>query len=174
MVTSYPVDKVVSGGQTGADRAALDTALRLGVAHGGWCPRGGLAEDLPTPPGLLSLYPGLSEAPAPEPDVRTRLNVRDSDGTLVLTRRPARLTGGTALTVRVAEELGKPLLVVSPDADAVVDTVLAWLVRAGVRVLNVAGPRESKEPGLYDATTHVLEQVLRPGHRSDRRRPPTS
>lgn len=160
MGSSFPVDKVVSGGQTGADRAALDTALRLGIAYGGWCPRGGLAEDLPRPPGLLARYPNLVEAPSPEPAERTRLNVRDSDGTLVLTRHPHRLTGGTALTVRIAEELGKPLLVVSPDSETVVEEVKGWLARAGVRVLNVAGPRESKEPGLYDATTRVLEDAL--------------
>lgn len=167
MGSSIPVAKVVSGGQTGADRAALDAALRLGVAYGGWCPRGGLAEDLPRPPGLLARYPGLTEAPTPEPAERTRLNVRDSDGTLVLTRRPGRLTGGTALTVRIAEELGKPLLVVSPDTGAAAEEVRAWLARTGVRVLNVAGPRESKEPGLYDATTRVLERVLRPAHGAD-------
>ncbi len=160
MGSSFPVDEIVSGGQTGADRAALDTALRMGIPYGGWCPRGGLAEDLPAPPGLLAHYPNLVEAPTPEPAERTRLNVRDSDGTLVLTRHPGRLTGGTARTVRVAEELGKPLLVASPDDETVVEEVRDWLARSGVRVLNVAGPRESKEPGLYDATMRVLGDGL--------------
>ena len=164
MSTSPAVRRLVSGGQTGADRAALDVALRLDIPYGGWCPRGGRAEDLPDAPGLLRDYPELRETPTEDSAVRTEWNVRDSDATLLLTDRPDSLSGGTALTRDLAERLGRPLLVTSTsDAEA----VRAWL-RAlreespGALVLNVAGPRESKEPGLYDAACRLLEQVLAP------------
>ena len=162
MSTSPPVRRLVSGGQTGADRAALDVAIRLGIPYGGWCPRGGRAEDLPDPPGLLSAYPELVETPTTDSSVRTEWNVRDSDATLLLTDRPGSLSGGTALTRDLATRLGRPVLV---TATGEVETVRSWL--HGLReqsaqplVLNVAGPRESKEPGLYAAAKRLLEQVL--------------
>jgi hypothetical protein len=154
----------VSGGQTGADRAALDVAIRLGIPYGGWCPRGGRAEDRPDAPGLLREYPELRETPSDDAAVRTEWNVRDSDATLLLTDHPESLSGGTALTRDLASQLGRPFLVTS-TGDA--EPVWAWL-RAlreespGALVLNVAGPRESKEPGLYDAACRLLEQVLAP------------
>ena len=149
------VSRVVSGGQTGADRAALDVAVSLGLSYGGWCPLGGWAEDLPTPPGLLALYPLLREAPSPDPAVRTRLNVRDSDATLVV-RRPSVISPGTDLTVAIAGELDRPLLVTTGEVDVVRD----WLAGLGDVVLNVAGPRESQDPGIYDATRRLLGDVL--------------
>jgi hypothetical protein len=156
------VARVVSGGQTGADRAALDVAVRLGIQYGGWCPRGGLAEDHTEPPGLLAAYPLLRETPSEEPAQRTTWNVRDSDATLVVTDRSGPLAGGTALTREVALGLGRPCLVASTAAPGV---VLAWLRElreslARPLVLNVAGPRESKEPGLFEAAGHLLEEVL--------------
>ncbi len=86
---------VVSGGQSGVDRAALDTAVELGLPYGGWCPRGGWAEDLTEPPGLLARYPRLRATPGSEPAQRTRWNVRDSDATLILLagREPGRRLG---------------------------------------------------------------------------------
>ena len=162
MSTSPAVRRLVSGGQTGADRAALDVAIRLGIPYGGWCPRGGRAEDLPDPPGLLSAYPELVETPTTDPSVRTEWNVRDSDATLLLTERPDSLSGGTALTRGLAVRLERPFLVTST---AEVETVRSWLHElreqaARPVVLNVAGPRESKEPGLYAAASRLLEQVL--------------
>ncbi|HEY8504160.1 MAG TPA: putative molybdenum carrier protein, partial [Gemmataceae bacterium] len=74
-----------SGGQTGVDRAALDFALERGIPYGGWCPRGGRAEDIPEPPGLLARYPQLTETPSAQPEQRTAWNVRDSHATLILT-----------------------------------------------------------------------------------------
>ena len=147
--------RLVSGGQTGADRAALDVAIDRGLLHGGWCPRGGWAEDFPTPPGLLLAYPALVEAPSAEPGARTRWNVRDSHATLVV--RPAgRTSPGTDLTVATAIDLGRPHLVAT-DADEVVD----WLRGLGrLLTLNVAGPRESEQPGVYDATRRLLGEVL--------------
>src|SRR5687768_17045759 len=101
------VRKIISGSQTGVDRAALDFAIRIGLPHGGKVPRGFAAED-----GTVDRerYPGLVETPVADPDFRTEQNVRDSDGTLVITDGP--LDRGTAVTIRWAEELGKPHLVV--------------------------------------------------------------
>lgn len=148
--------RLVSGGQTGADRAALDVAIEHGLLHGGWCPRGGWAEDFPTAPGLLVRYPALVEAPSRDPDVRTRWNVRDSHATLVV-RQPGARSPGTDLTVRTATDLGRPLLVSTGDADEVV----LWLSGLGrLLTLHVAGPRESEQPGVYDATRRLLSEVL--------------
>ena len=147
--------RLVSGGQTGADRAALDVAIDRGPPYGGWCPLGGWAEDFPNPPGLLLAYPGLTEVPATDRDVRTRWNVRDSHATLVV-RQAGTASPGTDLTVATAVELGRPHLV-STDADEVVD----WLRELGrLLTLNVAGPRESEQPGVHDATRRLLGEVL--------------
>ena len=149
--------RIVSGGQTGADRAALDAALARGVPVGGWCPAGRWAEDGP----LADRYP-LRETAAADPAERTRLNVRDSDATLVLTPGgpdAGGVAGGTALTVETAHALGRPLLVVPPRPDAVGGAV-AWLGGGGVGVLNVAGPRESEAPGLYEAALAFVGTLL--------------
>ena len=148
--------RLVSGGQTGADRAALDEAVDRGLLHGGWCPVGGWADDFPTAPGLLLVYPSLTEAPSADPGVRTRWNVRDSHATLVV-RQPGATSPGTDLTVETAIVLGRPHLVTSGDADAVV----GWLSDLGrLLTLNVAGPRESEQPGAYDLTRRLLGEVL--------------
>lgn len=144
---------VHSGGQTGVDRAALDAALSAGVPVGGWCPRGRRAEDGPIPPR----YP-LCETPTPEYAERTAWNVRDTNATLILTRGTP--TGGTATTIEVARDLGKPLLVVEPE-DANVATVVRWLREHGATTLNVAGPRESTAPGVYDDAKHFMTLLLR-------------
>lgn len=152
-----PLARVVSGGQTGVDRAALDAAVEAGVPHGGWCPRGGAAEDLPDG-GLLERYPALRETRSAVPAERTRLNVRDSDATLVVRARGV-VSPGTDLTVATARELGRPCLV-TDGSD--VEAVRAWLVGLGDDVvLNVAGPRESGQPGAYDVARALLEGVLR-------------
>lgn len=162
------VARVVSGGQSGVDRAALDVALTLGIPYGGWCPAGGWAEDLPSPPGVRERYPLLQEAPTADPSERTRLNVRDSDATLVLAGSGAD-SAGTLLTVEVAEALGRPLLVVTPeDVDAAAEVVRAWLASLpaplsgeGV-VLNVAGPRASEWPEGSAVAATLLLAVLAP------------
>ncbi len=136
------------------DRAALDAAIAAGLPHGGWCPAGRRAEDGPIPPR----YP-LRETEAADHETRTRLNVRDSDATLVLARPPLR--GGTRLTVEVAEALGRPALVVDPWAEEELGAIPAWLARHGVAVLNVAGPRESEEPGIHAASFAVLLRLCR-------------
>jgi predicted Rossmann fold nucleotide-binding protein DprA/Smf involved in DNA uptake len=150
------VKRVVSGGQTGVDRAALDAAMALGLACGGWCPRGRRAED-----GLIpSRYP-LRETPGSAYPERTAWNVRDSDATLVLTVGKPR--GGTALTIGLARKAGKPVLVVDLDAGVPgTAEVRAWLDREGVRTLNVAGPRENESPGTHALASRFLRATFAP------------
>jgi len=151
------VRRIVSGGQTGVDRAALEFGRRVGIAIGGWCPAGGWAEDLAEPPGVLALFPELRPTPSSDPAERTRWNVRDSDATLVLTRGGV-TSPGTALTVSIAEELGRPQLVVDVvDVDAVRD----WLDGfTDPIVLDVAGPRESQAPGIHEDARALLDAAL--------------
>ena len=145
--------RVVSGGQTGVDRAALDAAREAGLAVGGWCPRGRRAEDGRIPPE----YP-LEETPSPRYPQRTAWNVRDCDATVVLARGTPR--GGTALTVRLAAAAGLPLLVVDLDASPDPATVAAWLTARAVVVVNVAGPRESENPGIAGQAREFLRTVF--------------
>ncbi len=145
------VEKIVSGGQTGVDRAALDFALSIGLACGGWCPKGRLAEDGP----LARRYP-LLETPSSDYSQRTAWNVRDSDGTLILHDGP--LTGGTALTLRQALANGKPHFLVDLRLKPDPEPVCRWLRDYPVTVLNVAGPREESESGIY---SHALEFLQR-------------
>lgn len=147
------LEKVVSGGQTGVDRAALDAASACGLAIGGWCPAGRWAEDGPVP----DRYP-LAETPSSDPAQRTAWNVRDADATLALVRGEPR--GGTALATTCARRDGRPLLVVDLDAPPTPAEVLAWLARSGAAVLNVAGPRESEAPGIQRAAEGWLRGVL--------------
>jgi hypothetical protein len=146
--------RIVAGGQTGVDRAALDVALARGLECGGWCPAGRRAEDGPVP----AHYP-LTETPEADYRFRTARNVADSDATLILTA--ARLAGGTLYTVEEALRAGRPCRVVdlreAPDAQDVRD----WLALNAVHTLNVAGPRESSQPGVYARARAWLEALLR-------------
>jgi hypothetical protein len=147
------LEKIVSGGQTGVDRAGLDAAIALGMAHGGWCPKGRKAEDGEVP----SVYQ-LQETPTADYRERTASNVRDSDGTLILTR--SQPIGGTATTIKLANRYGKPCLVLDLLANPDNEAVLAWIAVNDVRVLNIAGPRESGCPGIHDQAQAFLEQCL--------------
>ena len=149
---------VISGGQTGVDRAALDVALALGLACGGWCPRGRAAED-----GPIDLRYPLRETAGADPAQRTRLNVRDADGTLILA--PGEPSGGTALTRRIAIEMGKPHLVIDPaqaPAEDACAEIRRWIDDHDINVLNVAGPRESECPGIYGQARRLLTALLAP------------
>jgi hypothetical protein len=147
------ITKIVSGGQTGVDRAALDVALELGLPCGGWCPKGRRAEDGP----LDARYP-LSETPWSGYPQRTEWNVRDSDGTLVLTL--GEHDRGTALTVELAARYRRPYLVVDLGAAPDVEAVRTWARDNGVSTLNVAGPRESSAPGVYARAAEFLHRLL--------------
>jgi hypothetical protein len=147
------IRKLVSGGQTGVDRAALDAALDADIEVGGWCPRGRRAEDGAVP----DRYP-LDQTPAPEYAQRTAWNVRDSDGTLVITDdAPA---GGTARTIEEARERGRPLLHVRTSAPDAVPRIEQWVEERGVAVLNVAGPRASEADGIYERAREILDPLL--------------
>lgn len=148
------VEKIISGGQTGADRAGLDVALAVGLPIGGWCPQGRRAEDGPIP----SRYP-LVETAERNYQTRTRRNVEDSDGTLILNL--GKLDGGTALTVKLDQQIGKPCLIVALKDGIELIAFREWLAVNHIAVLNVAGPRESKRPGVYDAACHCLEALFR-------------
>lgn len=147
------ISKIVSGGQSGADRAALDWALANGLSHGGWCPAGRRSED-----GRISLAYMLAETPGSGYRQRTNWNVRDSDGTLIISLSRL-LTGGSAATQRSAQRLGRPCLHVT-FGDECQDLIGTFIREHSVQVLNVAGPRESKEPGVYQAVGLILTRAF--------------
>jgi hypothetical protein len=158
--------KIISGGQTGVDRAALDAAIAHGIAYGGWCPRGGWAEDFPDPPGLLANYPQLKETPLADPAQRTEWNVRDSDATLILVGRAGvAVSKGTGLAAEFAQRYGKPVRVVDVAADEAAAITTAWLEGLVAQlgdhlVLGIGGPRESEVPSIYARARALLDSVL--------------
>ena len=146
--------KIISGGQTGVDRAALDVALSLGLECGGWCPLGRRAED-----GAIALRYPLKETESPEYPGRTEANVCDSDGTLILTE--GKPDGGTALTVKLARRHKKFLFVYDfADPRDSVDTLAFPIELSPTQILNIAGPRESSCPGIYDKAFDFLHALL--------------
>lgn len=148
--------KIVSGGQTGVDRGALDAALEAGFPCGGWCPKGRKAED----GGIPDRYP-LTELPGADYRQRTRQNVVDSDGTLVVCLGEP--SGGTLETVRFARHLGKPLLVVvgaQTVAPALARRAADFVAANSIAVLNVAGPRESGWPGARACAQQVVSGLI--------------
>ena len=158
--------KIISGGQTGVDRAALDVAIERGMPWGGWCPKGGWAEDLPDQPGLLNKYSKLRETPSREPEQRTEWNVRDSDATLIIAdRNGLSVSKGTTRAEEWASHYGKPLLFIDVgQLDAAVQ-IAQWLrtqrSRFGAHMtLGVGGPRESEAPGIYESTRLLIASVL--------------
>lgn len=153
MTTRSTIRRLVSGGQTGVDRAALDVAIQVGLPHGGWCPRGRRAED-----GTLDDRYQLRETRSEDYAGRTELNVRDSDATLII--NVGSLEGGTALTAAIARRRGKPLLIIEPSDRADIRAIHDWLGRNRVQVLNVAGPRESRSPGIYLKSRSLLARLL--------------
>lgn len=152
------VTKIVSGGQTGADRGGLDAAIALGIPYGGWCPKGRRAED-----GVIPSVYVLAESESADYRVRTERNVVDSHATLIFTRGP--LDGGSLLTAKCAQKHCKPFLhldLASIDRHAAVAGLLAWF--KGLQqplVLNVAGQRESKSPGLQAQVRDIVIAALR-------------
>jgi Circularly permutated YpsA SLOG family len=148
--------KVISGGQTGADRAALDFAIEHGLPHGGWCPRGRKCED-----GTLAAGYKLQETPSADYPQRTEWNVRDSDGTVIFSIAPT-LTGGSRKTLLLAHQYKKPVLHLSRDGgpDQPVLALRRFIEKHNIQVLNVAGPRASKEPDVGEFVKRILDRAL--------------
>ena len=148
--------QIISGGQTGVDRAALDVARELKIPCGGWIPKGRRAEN-----GAIPEWYPLREMPSPRYPSRTAKNVREATGTLILTW--GQPTGGTALTVKLAGKRRKPFLLVDLAQGGDPKTVRDWLRKNKIRILNVAGPRESRVPGIHDQAVAFLRRVLTQG-----------
>ncbi|MDH3492381.1 MAG: putative molybdenum carrier protein [Acidobacteriota bacterium] len=149
--------KIVSGGQTGADRAALDFAIAHGIEYGGWIPKGRRAEDGPIPLRYSKLRETITSA-YPE---RTRKNVEDSDATLIISH--GELSGGSLLTKRIAFAAECPCLhldLLANDFETASRILKSWIERNTVNVINVAGPRASADPEIYEATCHLLTLVF--------------
>ncbi|MDR2877313.1 MAG: putative molybdenum carrier protein [Chromatiales bacterium] len=147
------LEKIVSGGQTGVDRAALDAALARGIECGGWCPAGRQADD-----GVIPARYPLRETIDMDHTVRTEHNVRDSDGTLMFCR--GALQGGTAYAVLMARHLGRPVMAIDMDAPFDPAAVASWIASYDVRVLHIGGQRESSSPGIYQAARRYIEALL--------------
>lgn len=150
--------RIVSGGQTGADRAALDAAREADIETGGWVPRGRWAEDGRVP----DCYPNMKEACSADPAIRTKCNVRDSDATVVFYHGD--LFGGTQWTVEAGRELDKPLLCLDLSkcsTEVAATRLLDWAAIEGAEVLNIAGPRQSEDGEIYTAVRAVLDAAFR-------------
>jgi hypothetical protein len=149
--------KIISGGQTGADRAGLDVAIELGLDYGGSVPRGRRAEDGPIDPA----YARLAELGSRHYRMRTEQNVKDGDATLLFTEGAP--TEGTSLTLKYTMKHGRPCLLIdlaAMDEGDAITRIVEWLGAWKPRVLNVAGPRESKTPGIYRKVYRILKTVL--------------
>jgi len=149
------IGKIISGGQTGVDRAALDVALELGISCGGWCPRGRRAEDGYVP----EQYPLWEMSTADYPS-RTRCNVSGADATLILHTGPP-FGPGTRLTMHLAGESGKPWMQVDMNGKTALARTRKWLGKLPDGVtLNVAGPRLSSRPGISETAADFLRELL--------------
>jgi hypothetical protein len=159
------ITKIISGGQTGADRAALDVAIELGIPHGGWVPKGRKTEA-----GSLPAKFQVKETPTEDCSSRTEKNVLDSDGTLIISH--GELTGGSDYTRQMAQKHEKPWIHVDASrvsVDAAAELIRAWISGSQIRILNVAGPRASEVPLIYSTTKKILKNLLQPVHSSSRR-----
>ena len=149
------IKKIISGGQSGVDRAALDVAIKLEIPHGGWIPQGRLTEDGPLP----SKYQ-LTETDSSSYAERTEKNVVDADGTLIISRGP--LTGGSEYTRKMAVEHNRIWLHIDLNQISAFQAAVAikdWILKNSIEVLNVAGPRASLDPKIYRESLKILESV---------------
>jgi hypothetical protein len=144
-----------SGGQTGVDRAALDFALCNGICCAGWCPQQRMAED-----GFISLKYPLRQTHSSDTFVRTELNVKDCDATLIIVYDE--MDRGTQITYDLAKIHQKPVFVWIINKNINTSVFHRWLYRYRVEHLNIAGPRESNAPGMYFGALAVLDDLLLP------------
>jgi hypothetical protein len=157
---------LLSGGQSGVDRAALDAAIARGVDYGGWCPHGGWAEDFPQAPGVLAMYPKLKETPSADPAQRTEWNVRDADACLIIIDAGGPdVSHGTALAQTLAHQYRKPLFVADLSSVEILRDATLWLrvqqARRGADLkLAIGGPRESEAPGIYAQSRRFIEALI--------------
>jgi hypothetical protein len=167
--------KLLSGGQSGVDRAVLDVAVERGIDYGGWCPKGGWAEDLPEPPGLLAKYPNLKATPLADPAQRTDWNVRDADACMiVIAVGGLAVSKGTALAEEQAHRYRKPLLIADLEGSEPVEHAALWLRvqqrRVGAALaLAIGGPRESEASGIYAKTHAFIHALIDLAERADGR-----
>lgn len=153
MIKTDPKLKLISGGQSGTDRATLDFALKNNFPCGGWCPLGRKAED-----GIIPGHYPLRETKTSDYAERTLLNVKDSDGTLIILL--GEMDEGTELTMEFAQEHDKPVFLVNDTKAADAISFRNWISGNNIRVLNVAGPRESSTAGIYEYTLQILESLF--------------
>jgi hypothetical protein len=167
--------KLLTGGQSGVDRAVLDAAIERAIDYGGWCPRGGWAEAFPEPPGLLARYPNLKETPRGNPAQRTDWNVRDADACMiVIAVGGLAVSKGTTLAEELAHRYRKPLLIVDLEEPEPVERAALWLRVQQRRVgadlaLAIGGPRESEAPGIYPRALAFIHALIDLAERADRR-----
>jgi hypothetical protein len=158
--------QLICGGQSGVDRAALDVAIARGIAYGGWCPKGGWAEDFREPPGLLAKYPRLAATPLADPAQRTEWNVRDADACLIVADAAGlEVSAGTVLASELAHRYRKPLFVAKLGNAEAPGQATLWLrvqqARHGVGLkLAVGGPRESEAPGIYQGAKAFIAALV--------------
>ena len=154
---------IISGGQTGVDRAALDAAVHAGLPYRGWCPRGGWAEDMTEPPGLLVHYPHLHETSAITPEQRTDWNVRDSSALMVLVGKEGlSVSKGTERALAQARALVKPCIVIDTEDPNAIGLARGFLGARNGEAVCIAGPRQSEAPGIYAKARRVLAKSLGP------------
>jgi hypothetical protein len=154
-----PLIRIISGGQTGADQGALDAAIKLGIPHGGWIPKDWKTESGPLPDDY-----DLQEMSTASYPKRTRKNIQDADGTLIVSH--GELTGGSELTKNYADELERPCIRIDLselDNFQAAIRVSNWLRENNISILNVAGPRASEDPMIHDAVMHLVESVYHLG-----------
>lgn len=150
--------KIISGGQTGVDRAGIDVAIKLGLDYGGALPKGRLTEEGP----LDSKYDHMTELETVNYPARTDRNVKDADATLIFTM--GQIGRGTALTIRKTKKYRIPYLHIDLDEKSEQEAVQEarnWIKEVCPEVLNIAGTRESKAPGIYEKVYNILVEVLK-------------
>lgn len=150
------IDKIISGGQTGADRGGLDAAIELGIEHGGWCPKGRRAED-----GRVPLKYVLREHPSPDYPLRTARNIIESDGTIVFVEDFETAGPGSRLTIQFALTSKKPCFVVELGSPPSASKIRGWIRKYAIKTLNVAGSRESSRPGIQAIVRNILIETLK-------------